>query len=143
MLFRSVRVSISGTEDRDYYRMLGSEITQTIKAENEFVKFTYGHEEGHEQGDVIREGRDGYQTKSYTVRYNRTTNARIGSDYVATTTYAALSRQIAQIVDIPPEETTEATTEATTETTEAPTEPSTQAPTQSGSADWENGWEAA
>ena len=134
-----VRVSISGTEDRDYYRMLGSEITQTIKAENEFVKFPYGHEEGHEQGDVIREGRDGYQTKSYTVRYNRTTNARIGSDYVATTTYAALSRQIAQIVDIPPEETTEETTEATTETTEAPTE----APTESTSPDWENGWEAA
>ena len=134
-----VRVSISGTEDRDYYRMLGSEITQTIKAENEFVKFTYGHEEGHENGDVIREGRDGYQTKSYTVRYNRTTNARIGSDYVATTTYAALSHQVAQIVDIPPEETTEETTEATTETTEAPTE----APTESTSPDWENGWEAA
>ena len=88
---------------------------------------------------MIREGRDGYQTKSYTVRYNRITNARIGSDYVATTTYAALSRQIAQIVDIPPEETTEETTEATTETTEAPTE----APTESTSPDWENGWEAA
>ena len=141
-----VRVSISGTEDRDYYRMLGSEITQTIKAETEYVKFAYGHEEGHEQGDVIREGRDGYQTKSYTVRYNRTTNARIGSDYVATTTYAALSRQIAQIVDIPPEETTEETTEATEETTEATTE-ATEAPTeassQTTSPDWDNGWEAA
>lgn len=137
-----VRISIVGTEDRDYYRMLGSEITQTIKAETEYVKFTYGHEQGHENGDVIREGRDGYQTKSYTVRYNRSTNARIGSDYVATTTYAALSRQVAQIVDIPPEETTEETTEAPEETTEA-TEAPTEASSETTSPDWDNGWEAA
>lgn len=122
-----VRISISGTEDRDYYRMLGSEVTQTIQAETEYVKFTYGDEKGHENGDVIREGRDGCQVKSYSVRYSRSNDSRIGSDYLATTTYNALSRQVAQIIGIPPEATEEPTQETTEETTEETTQESTEA----------------
>lgn len=142
-----VRIRISGTESRDYYRMLGSEITETYKPETEYVDYPYHNAQGYRDGDVIVQGRDGYQVKSYTVKYDLTTDKRISSDYVATSSYASAKQTVARVEK--PEETTPPTetpkptepettpppsTEppASTETTAPPvTEPPTSAPTES------------
>lgn len=127
-----VRVSIVGTEQRDYYRMLGSEITKTIKPETEFRQYPYDNPEGIRHDDTIQEGREGYQVKSYSVRYDRTTDQKITSDYIATSNYNPVN-YIYAVVETPetsaptqpsepsttPPETSEET-ENTTETAETP-----------------------
>ena len=130
-----VRVSITGTEQRDYYRMLGSDITKTIPPETEFRNYPYDNPEGIRHDDTIQEGRDGYQVKSYSVRYDSATNQKLTSDYVATSNYAPVSYIYAVVVEPettapiveetdpstqPPEETEESTagTEETVETVE-------------------------
>ena len=117
-----VRISFSGTEERDYYRMLGSEVTNTYKADTEYVTFTWDNSEGYENGDVLQEGRDGYQVKSYTVRYARSNDAKISSDYVATSEYGSVNHIVARVdvQETEAEETTQETeeTEETTESTE-------------------------
>ena len=127
-----VRVSIAGTEQRDYYRMLGSEITKTIKPETEFRQYPYDNPEGIRHDDTIQEGREGYQVKSYSVRYDRTTDQKLTSDYIATSNYNPVN-YIYAVVETPetsaptqpsepsttPPETSEET-ENTTETAETP-----------------------
>ena len=133
-----VRVSIAGTEQRDYYRRLGSDIVKTIPAETEFREYPYDNPEGIRHDDPIQEGRDGYQVKSYSVRYDRTTDQKVTSDYIATSNYAPVSYIYAVVAEpetspsetTPPETTqptqTETTPPASQETTSASEAVSTQ-----------------
>lgn len=130
-----VRIRILGTEQRDYYRMLGSEIVQTYKAETEYKDFPYDNAEGYRDGDVLQEGQDGYQVKSYAVRYDKETDKRITSDYVATSTYEAGKRVVARVekpaettAPTQPEESTEPTDETVGETETQATEGKTVEP---------------
>ena len=120
-----VSVSISGTEQRDYYRALGSDVTKTIKAETEFRRYPYDNPEGIRHDDPIQEGRDGYQVKSYSVRYDRATDQKLTSDYIATSNYDPVS-YIYAVVEEPE------TTASTEEETEPPTQPSEEETTESG-----------
>lgn len=116
-----VRVTITGTEQRDYYRTLGSDITKTIPPETEFRNYPYDNPEGIRHDDTIQEGRDGYQVKSYSVRYDSATNQKLTSDYIATSNYAPVS-YIYAVVEEP--ETEPPTEEQTEPSTEDQTEPS-------------------
>ena len=111
-----VRVTITGTEQRDYYRMLGSDITKTIPPETEFRNYPYDNPEGIRHDDTIQEGRDGYQVKSYSVRYDLATNQKLTSDFIATSNYAPVS-YIYAVVEEPE------TTAPIVEETEPPTQP--------------------
>lgn len=111
-----VRVTITGTEQRDYYRMLGSDIIKTIQPETEFRNYPYDNPEGIRHDDTIQEGRDGYQVKSYSVRYDSATNQKLSSDFIATSNYAPIS-YIYAVVEEPE------TTAPIVEETEPPTQP--------------------
>ncbi len=111
-----VRVTITGTEQRDYYRTLGSDITKTIPPETEFRNYPYDNPEGIRHDDTIQEGRDGYQVKSYSVRYDSVTNQKLTSDFIATSNYAPVS-YIYAVVEEPE------TTAPIVEETEPPTQP--------------------
>ena len=111
-----VRVSIAGTEQRDYYLVLGSDVTKTIKAETEFRQYPYDNPEGIRHDDTIQEGRDGYQVKSYSVRYDRATDQKLSSDYIATSNYEPVKYIYAVV---------------TQHETTPPTEPETTAPPES------------
>ncbi len=111
-----VRVTITGTEQRDYYRMLGSDIIKTIQPETEFRNYPYDNPEGIRHDDTIQEGRDGYQVKSYSVRYDLATNQKLTSDFIATSNYAPVS-YIYAVVEEPE------TTAPIVEETEPPTQP--------------------
>lgn len=82
-----VSVSIYGTEQRDYYLSLSSDVIKTIKAETEFRQYPYDNPEGIRHDDTIQEGRDGYQVKSYWVRYDRATDQKLSSDLIVTSNY--------------------------------------------------------
>ena len=113
-----VRISIYGTEQRDYYRMLGSEVTKTIQPETEFREYPYDNPEGIRDDDLIQEGRAGYQIKSYSVRYDRATDQKLSSDYIATSNYAPVNYIYASVEETETIAPTEPETEPTTQPTE-------------------------
>ena len=103
-----VSVSIYGTEQRDYYLSLGSDVIKTIKAETEFRKYPYDNPEGIRHDDTIQEGRDGYQVKSYLVRYDRSTDQKLSSDFIVTSNYEPVKfiyAVVSQHETTPPTET--------------------------------------
>ena len=112
-----VKVSISGTEQRDYYRMLGSEVVKTYPAKTEFKQYPANNPEGYRNDDMIQEGRDGCQVKSYSVRYSRANSQKITSDYVATSNYDPVAF-IYAYVEAPAETEETVETEPETEATE-------------------------
>lgn len=103
-----VSVSIYGTEQRDYYLSLSSDVIKTIKAETEFRQYPYDNPEGIRHDDTIQEGRDGYQVKSYSVRYDRATDQKLSSDLIVTSNYEPVKfiyAVVSQHETTPPTET--------------------------------------
>ena len=103
-----VSVSIYGTEQRDYYLSLTSDVIKTIKAETEFRQYPYDNPEGIRHDDTIQEGRDGYQVKSYWVRYDRATDQKLSSDLIVTSNYEPVKfiyAVVSQHETTPPTET--------------------------------------
>lgn len=115
-----VKVSIIGTEERDYYIVLDSFVSETIQPETEYVDFIYNNSQGYKDGDVIQEGTEGHEVKSFKVKYSSTNGKKLSSDWVATTKYPGEKQIVARVE---PEPTTGPTTEPTTEATEPPTRP--------------------
>ncbi|MDO5546703.1 MAG: VanW family protein [Eubacteriales bacterium] len=138
-----VRVSIAGTEERDYYRMLGSDITKTIPAETEFKQYAYDNAEGIRHDDTIQEGRDGYQVKSYSVRYDKSTDQKLTSDYITTSNYAPVSYIYAVVEEPETEPPTQAETEPPTESWEDEPADSEDEEDFSGAEEviWDGDWE--
>lgn len=128
----TVKVSILGTDEWDYYVAMDYEISGTKAFKTVYRDFKADNEEGYKDGDVIQDGVMGYIVKTYRMKFDDHTRELISRDYVTTTQYSSVSKIIARVA---PEETTEATeettepTEATTAPTETPTERPTEAPT--------------
>lgn len=124
-----VRVSILGTDERDYVVALDYEISGTKAFKTEYRDFDFDNEEGYQDGDIVQEGVMGYIIKTYQLKYDDHSGELISKDYVTTTQYGSVPKIIARVK---PEETTEATeeteapTEETEETTEATTEETTE-----------------
>ena len=103
-------------QEREQIVELGSDITKTLPAETEFRQYPYDNAEGIRHDDTIQEGRDGYQVKSYSVRYDRATDQKLSSDYIATSNYEPVKYIYAVV---------------TQHETTPPTEPETTAPPES------------
>ncbi len=135
-----VKVSIIGTEERDYYVVLDSSITNTLKPSVEYQEFEFDNADGYADGDIIEEGANGYVIKSYKVKYDSQSGRELGRDYVTTSEYPAVSQVVAFVKPEPTTEPTTVPTEPSTEATQPPTEstqpsteptvPSTEPPTQ-------------
>lgn len=145
-----MKMWIMGTDERDYYLKLDSEITRYISPPE--VIEEHPADSGYYDGQILEHGTTGYIVRSYKYRYDKETNELISKDFVALSSYMTKEMVIVKIVggdddkddeteatdpsestepstDEPSsEETTETpTTEATTPTTEATTPPTTQA----------------
>lgn len=121
-----VKVSIFGTEERNYYLMLESSISSSTAPQTVYETFPYDNEEGYLDGDVIEEGRSGYLVKSYKVKYDRKTARELSRDFITNSQYPATDRIVAQ-VEAPPE--TETSPEIIVPT-EPPYVPPTDIPTE-------------
>lgn len=109
-----VKISILGTEERNYYVMLESSISNSTAAKTIYEDYPHDNDEGYEDGDVIEEGRAGYLVKSYKLKYDRKTGKELSRDFITNSQYPVVDRVVARVA--PPE-------------TEPPTEPPTEAPT--------------
>ena len=132
----TVKVSILGTDERDYYVAMDYEIAGTKAFKTEYQNFEPNNEEGYQDGDIVQEGVMGYIVKTYRMKYDDHTRELLSRDYVTTTEYSSLPKIIARVAPEETTEATEATTEPTKETeapttapTTKPTEPSTEATT--------------
>ena len=132
----TVKVSILGTDERDYYVAMDYEIAGTKAFKTEYQNFEANNEEGYQDGDIVQEGVMGYIVKTYRMKYDDHTRELLSRDYVTTTEYSSLPKIIARVAPEETTEATEATTEPTKETeapttapTTKPTEPSTEATT--------------
>lgn len=103
-----VKVNIFGTEERDYYVMLESSISNSTAAKTVYEDYAYDNDEGYEDGDVIEDGRDGYLVKSYRIRYDRKTGRELSRDFITNSQYPAVDRVIARVEEPPTEPPTEA-----------------------------------
>ena len=132
-----VKVEIFGTEERNYYVMLDSSISNSTAAKTVYEDFPYDNDEGYEDGDVLQEGRAGYLIKSYKVKYDRKTAKELSRDFLTNSQYPAVDQIVARVEEpvvtepptVPPSEAptvppTEATAPPpeTTEATQPPTE---------------------
>ena len=117
-----VRVSIIGTEERDYYIVMDYTLSNTYKPETEYQNFPFDNKDGYKDGDVIEEGVTGYQVKTYKVKYDTESGRELSRDFVTNSDYPARKQIVARVE---PEPTTEPTTVPTEPPTEAtkPTEP--------------------
>ena len=109
-----VKIIIMGTEERSYYVMLESSISNSTAAKTVYEDYPHDNENGYEDGDVIEEGRAGYLVKSYKVKYDRKTARELSRDFITNSQYPVVDRIVARVA--PPE-------------TEPPTQPPTEEPT--------------
>ena len=129
-----VKVTVFGTEERNYYLMLESSISSSTAPKTIYEDYTYDNAEGYEDGDVLQEGANGYLVKSYKVKYDRKTGRELSRDFITNSQYPVVDRVVAR-VEAPPETeppTLPPTEEPTfpTEPPTVPTEPAVTAPTE-------------
>lgn len=123
-----VQIKIVGTEERNYYLMLESSISNSIAPQTVYETYAYDNDEGYEDGDVIQEGRNGYLVKSYKVKYDRQTAKELSRDFLANSQYPVLD-QIIAMVETPDETEAPTETEETTENDDWSTEDPDSPPT--------------
>lgn len=126
-----VTIRILGTDERDYYVKMESDITATHKPATRYEDFEHDNAEGYLDGDVIRKGVTGYSVKSYKLKYDRQTGSLKSRDYEASSRYTTVDMLVARVAE--PETTVpEVTAPETTvpEVTVPPTTipPATEAP---------------
>ena len=115
-----VSIQILGTDMRNYYVEMEYSIVNTFLADTEYVDYPYNNADGYQDGDVIRNGVNGYLVKTYKLKYDKETKALISRDFVANSQYKTVSRLVARVEEQPPETTTPPETTLPPETTEPP-----------------------
>lgn len=122
-----VHVAFIGTETKDYTCDLDYEITAYFDATTKTIDispsmYNYAQYKGYSEGEVIQTAYDGCNVTTYRYKYDKDGNL-IEKEVVCYSNYDRRDREIAHIVETPPE------TEPTSPPTEAPTDPPTEAPT--------------
>lgn len=136
----SIQIHILGTELRTHYVKLETAISNTLSYKTEYEDFDYDNEEGYEDGEVIREGVNGYLVKTYKVKYDAATGAAISREYQGETRYSAVNKLVARVEPEPTEPPTEETEPQETEpaqTEPAETEPAETEPAETEPAETE------
>lgn len=120
-----VKITIEGTETRDYFVMLDSSITGTMEPQTEYKDFPYNNSEGYWDGDLLQAGSNGYLVKTYWIKYDAQTGRQLSRNVLADLKYPAVNRIIARVAEPP------APTEITVPETTVPevTVPETTLPT--------------
>lgn len=93
----NVTVSIIGTDDRDYYVKMETEVQSTYNYETTYQKMSADNDRGYKDGDFIVTPYTGYDVKTYRCRYNKETNALISRDYEDFSDYRKRDAVVCQI----------------------------------------------
>ncbi len=104
-----VKVQIVGTDLRDYYIQMESDVIGYTPAEVVYQDFPANNPEGYKDGDVIDTPYNGYIVKTYRIRIDKETGEEISRTFEATSTYKKRDKLIARVAAPTPPPTTEPT----------------------------------
>ena len=93
----TMNVKIIGTDMRSYRTDMAASTSETIQPKIIYEEFPYDNAEGYKDGDVIQEGRNGSQVKTYRCRYDKQSGDLVARDYITTSTYASQDKIIARV----------------------------------------------
>lgn len=116
-----VKVTLLGTDDKDYYVKMESKIVEVQNPETVYEEYTAAEAKAKGvKAGVKQQPVTGYTVYSYKCKYSKETDEMISRDYEATSNYVKKDKIVIKIV--------EEATEPTTQPTEATTPPATEAP---------------
>lgn len=116
-----VRMKILGTDEKDYYIKLESEITGYDRYETVYEEQEPGGK--YKDGHVLKKGSDGIYARSYKCKYDKETHELISRDFEARSYYKRVDKVVVKIVEPEPETKPEETKPTETRPTEpTPTE---------------------
>lgn len=95
-----VRMKILGTEERDYYVKMESQVTGVTEPTIEYQEYT--SDSGYEDGKVLQGGTTGYYVRSYKCKYSRETDELISREPETYSSYMMKPKIIVVIVDPKP-----------------------------------------
>lgn len=105
-----VTVSIIGTDERNYYVEIKSELIRTHSYSTVYEEMRADNEKGYKDGDVITSPYTGYDVETYRCKYNKETKELISRELEAISNYRKRDAVICKII-------------GSTEETQAPTTP--------------------
>lgn len=94
----SVTVQVLGTDDRNYYVEIESELLETYSYKTTYKEMSADNKDGYKDGDVIVSPYTGYDVKTYRCKYNKETKELISKEYEATSNYRKRDAVICKIV---------------------------------------------
>lgn len=125
----NVTVKIWGTDDKDYYVKMESEILGVYSWKTVYKEMEPNNSKGYKDGQVITSPYTGYKIQTYRCKYDKATDKLISKEPEALSVYSTRNKVVCKIVDKAPETTptTPPATESTAPpTTEAPQPPETE-----------------
>lgn len=121
-----VKVTLLGTEDKDYYVKMESKIVEVLNPETVYEEYSAADAKakGVKDGQVKQQPITGYTVYSYKCKYDKETDELISRDYEATSNYVKKDKIVIKVIT----EATEPTTEPTEATTPPTVPPATEPP---------------
>lgn len=95
----SVTVSIVGTDERNYYVKIESQLIRTHSYETTYEEMTADNEKGYKDGDVIVSPYTGHDVETYRCKYNKETNELVSKEREAVSNYRKRDAVICRIID--------------------------------------------
>lgn len=109
----SVTVSLIGTDEKDYYVKMESEVIKTYGYSTSYQVMPSDNSKGYKDGDIITTPYTGYDVNTYRCKYSKTTDSLISRDFEDLSDYNKRDKVVCQIKD--PEPTPAPTEPAATE----------------------------
>ena len=103
-----VKVSLLGTDDKDYYVEMEYKIVEILDYETVYEEYNAAEAaaKGYTDGKVIQQGITGYTVYSYKCKYDKETGKLISRDYEATSNYVCKDKIVVKIIAEPTDPTT-------------------------------------
>ena len=95
----TTKVSILGTDERNYYVKIESQLIRTHSYDTVYEEMTADNEKGYKDGDVIVSPYTGHEVEIYRCRYNKETDEMISKEREAISNYRKRDAVICKIID--------------------------------------------
>ena len=95
----TVTVTLLGTDERNYYVKITSELIRTHSYETTYQEMTADNKDGYKDGDVIVSPYTGHDVETYRCKYSKETNELISKDLEAVSNYRKRDAVICKIIN--------------------------------------------
>lgn len=95
-----VKISLVGTDERDYYVEMESKIVEVLEPKTEYKEYSSREDAkaaGYTDGEIIQQPVTGYTVYTYKCKYNKDTGKLISKDYEATSNYVRMNKIVVRV----------------------------------------------